>query len=154
VAAGLVDRVGRKPLLLAGSIGMGIGLVLLAMTLNLGWAPYLAVAAVIFIQAVANFSWGPLGWVILGEIFPTNIRARAMSIATFLLWASMFASVQFVPSMFEYFGRKYGSAGSTFYIFAVVCIFAYVFVWRWLPETRGRTLEEIAAVWNAPKSQR
>ena len=77
-----------------------------------------------------------------------------MSVATFLLWASMFASVQFVPSMFEYFGKKYGSAGSTFYIFAVISVFAYVFVWRCLPETRGRTLEEIAAFWNPPMSQR
>jgi MFS family permease len=153
IAMGLVDRVGRRPLLLWGSVGMGLGLALLALILSNGWAPYLAVVAVIFIQAVCNFSWGPLGWVILGEIFPTHVRARAMSIATFLLWVSMFASVQFVPSMFAFFEKRYGSGGPTFYIFAVVCIFSYIFVWRMLPETKGKTLEEIAAFWSAPNSR-
>jgi SP family arabinose:H+ symporter-like MFS transporter len=153
IAFGLVDRWGRKPLLLAGCVGTGLGLITLTCTLNFGWSPYLAVAATVFIQAVCNCSWGPLGWVILGEIFPTNVRARAMSIATLCLWVSMFASVQFVPSLFRYFEKAYGSGAPTFLIFVVPCVCAYLFVWRMLPETKGRTLEEIATFWGAPETQ-
>jgi sugar porter (SP) family MFS transporter len=152
IAFGLVDHLGRKPLLLAGSVAMGLGLTILACTLNFRWPPYLAVAAIVFIQAVCNCSWGPLGWVILGEIFPTSVRAKAMSIATLCLWVSMFASVQFVPSLFGYFEKEYGSAGPTFLIFVVACVCAYIFVWRMLPETKGRTLEEISTFWAAPEA--
>ena len=147
IAYGLVDRLGRRPLLLAGSLAMMLGHIALAVVYLLGWPAFYAFFAVIFIQGVSNITWGPLAWVVLGEIFPGHIRDKAMSAATFSLWIAMFASVQFVPSIVSYFERIYGSGGITFLIFATICVLAYVFVWRMLPETKGRTLEEIAGSW-------
>jgi MFS family permease len=88
---------------------------------------------------------GPVVWVVLSEIFPTRTRGRAMSVATVTLWIACFAVSQTVPWMFTNIGRP-----QTFWIYALMCVIAFFFVLVYVPETKGKTLEEIEKSW-APR---
>jgi len=142
VAIWVVDWGGRKPLLLITSAAMGASLVLL------GGAFYLALPAVwIFaftMLYVASFAvaMGPVVWVVLSEIFPTRTRGRAMGVATVSLWVACFAVSQTVPWMFDRLGEA-----KTFWSYAVMCLVSFVFVASFVPETKGKTLEEIERSW-------
>jgi MFS transporter, SP family, xylose:H+ symportor len=148
VAIRTVDRLGRKPLLMIGSAGMGISL------LGLGWGAYTANTAawtLIFILGyVACFalSMGPVVWVVLAEIFPTRIRGRAMAIATFLLWSSNYVMSFTFPILDadDWLLRHFHHA-APFWLYALFCVATIVIVWRFLPETKGKTLEEIEHSW-------
>jgi sugar porter (SP) family MFS transporter len=143
VAIAVVDRLGRKPLLLAGSAGMGLSLALL------GGAFYTRQFQGVWVLGytlayVAFFSvaMGPVVWVLMAEIFPTRIRGRAMAIATVCLWLACFAVTQTFPIMLE---RLAGA--TTFWIYAGLCAVAFAFIACFVPETKGRTLEEIGRSW-------
>ncbi len=149
IAIWAVDRLGRKPLMLIGSAGMGICLA------AMGFAGYLqhvtGMWLLVFILGyIACFalSVGPVTWVILSEIFPTRIRGRAMGVATVFLWLSNYIVTQTFtmmdenPWLIEKFHR-----GFPFWIYGVFCVCLLVFVWRFVPETKGKTLEEIEKYW-------
>jgi len=148
VAIWLVDRLGRKALMIAGSAGMGICL------LGLGWAAQAGVIAagllVLVLGYIACFaiSVGPVTWVILSEIFPTKIRGRALSIVTLSLWSANFVVSQTFPMMD---GNQWLAArfhhGFPFYVYAVFCVVLVAIVWKLVPETKGRSLEEIEQDW-------
>jgi sugar porter (SP) family MFS transporter len=142
VAIWVVDRGGRKPLLLAASAAMGVSLLLLGggfrWELSPGWIFVLTLAYV----ASFAIAMGPVVWVVLSEIFPTRTRGRAMGVATVCLWIACFAVSQAVPSMFEQIGKA-----ATFWGFAVMCAVAFLFVLFVVPETKGKTLEEIEGSW-------
>jgi sugar porter (SP) family MFS transporter len=138
VAIAVVDRLGRKPLLLLTSTAMGISLVLL------GWAFYRQLPnawVVVFIQLyMASFAvgMGPVVWVVLAEMFPTRTRGLAMGIATVALWLADFLITQTAPMMYAAWGPA-----SAFWTYAVMCVACLVFVLLFVPETKGKTLEEI-----------
>jgi sugar porter (SP) family MFS transporter len=143
VAIWLIDQLGRKPLLLIGSAGMGISLGLL------GGAFYLekfegSWVLVFTLAYVASFAMamGPVVWVVMAEIFPTAIRGRAMSIATVCLWVSCYLVSQTFPWMLEQL-----KGAMTFWFYAAICGVAWVFVALYVPETKGKTLEEIERSW-------
>jgi SP family xylose:H+ symportor-like MFS transporter len=148
VAIWTVDRLGRKPLMLVGYAGMGLSL------LAVGLAAYFqqtAVWVLVFILSyIACFalSVGPVTWVILSEVFPTRIRGRAMAIATVCLWMANYVVTQTFTVMKEsqYLVEKFHYA-FPYWVYAVLCGVAVVFVWRFLPETKGKTLEEIERGW-------
>jgi SP family xylose:H+ symportor-like MFS transporter len=148
VAIRTVDRVGRKPLMMIGSAGMGI--CLLAMGLA-AYAQTTGLWILLFILGyIACFalSVGPVTWVILSEIFPTRIRGRAMAIATICLWVANYIVSQTFPMMdanpwlVGTFHR-----GFPFWLYGVFCAVLLVFVWAFVPETKGKTLEEIEQYW-------
>ena len=89
----------------------------------------------------------PLGWVVISEIFPTRIRGKAMSIVTCIMFASSYIVMSAFPSAMAAFEARFGNPGGVFLIFAVVCLACSWFVKRMLPETKDRTLEEIARFW-------
>jgi sugar porter (SP) family MFS transporter len=138
-----IDQFGRKPLLLTGVIGMMVFLVCIGLFLSLdsGSSVILVLCILLYVTFFA-FSFGCVTWTLLSEIYPTHIRGRAMSIATLSLWCGTFVVSQTFPWLLE----TLGGTGS-FFLFALMCVPAIVIAWKYLPETKGKTLEQIEAFW-------
>ena len=147
VALAFVDRLGRRPLLIVGTAIQTVALGLV------GWmfhtqqhGPLLLVCVVLFIAAFA-MAMGPITWLFCAEIFPNGLRGRAMSVAAFTVWVACYFVAQTFPMLND--SAAVGPA-ITFWIYAAVSLASFFFVLIWLPETKGRTLEEIARMWNRP----
>jgi len=138
VAMLTIDRFGRRPLLLIGPAGMGISFVCAGLAFQSGTVNgiWVLVPIITFIAFFA-MSLGPIPWVFMSEVFPTKIRGRAVALATMVLWVSNFLVAQFFPWFIETLG------GMTYFIFAGICFITVVFVVTMIPETKGRSLEDI-----------
>jgi sugar porter (SP) family MFS transporter len=148
IAIWTVDRVGRKPLMMIGSVGMGVSLLAIGLAAQ---AQAIAGWVLVFILGyIACFalSVGPVTWVILSEIFPTTIRGRALGIATFCLWVADYAVTQTFPMMDGHAGliARFHHA-FPFYVYGVLCVVLLAVVAIWVPETKGKSLEQIEASW-------
>lgn len=143
VAIKYVDLLGRKKLLLIGSAGMAICLALVgfAFFTNSTSGYWVLVNILIYISFFA-ISLGPLTFVIVAEIFPTNIRGRAMGVAIFFLWLAVYIVSQTFPILLNAIGTAY-----TFWIYMVTSVLAFLFIWKMVPETKGKTLEQIQEMW-------
>lgn len=143
LAIWLIDKIGRKPLLLSGTFGMFISLLTIGFLFftNRAEGILLLSLILIFIASFA-FSLGPVVWVILSEIYPTKIRGRAMAIATMAVWIGTSLIGQFIPLSLDNLGPAL-----TFWIFALFCIPTMWIGWKAMPETKGKTLEEIERYW-------
>lgn len=141
VAIMTVDKYGRKILLLIGSIGMAIGMLAIA---GLAWFEVIGIGTLVFIIVyTASFmmSWGPITWVLISEIFPNKIRGQAVAVAVMAQWAANYLISSTYPVMMEY------SGAFTYGFYGVMSILSFLFVWRMVPETKGKTLEEIETLW-------
>ncbi len=138
IAIAIVDRLGRRPLLLLTSAAMGVSLVLLGTAFYAGLPQLWVVAFVLLYMASFAVGMGPVVWVVLAEIFPTRTRGLAMGIATVALWLADFLITQTAPMMYAAWGPAFA-----FWSYAVMCAVCLVFVSVFLPETKGKTLEEI-----------
>jgi SP family galactose:H+ symporter-like MFS transporter len=142
LAVYVVDRVGRRPLLLIGLVGMTVSLGLLGVVFSLGATSGVAglLATICLALYIASFaiSLGPIFWLMISEIYPLNMRGSAMSIAALCNWGSNFIVALIFPVLLATFG----GAGS-FWLFAAIGIVAWIFVYFMVPETKGRSLEEI-----------
>ena len=139
VAVWLVDRLGRKKLLLWGCAGLVVSLAYLtyAFAQPLPGSIGILIALLVYIAFFA-VSLSPLMFVVTAEIYPSAIRGTAMALSTGISWACAFLVVQFFPIMLESFGAAIVFAG-----FGVLCLAACLFIYIWIPETKGRSLEEI-----------
>jgi SP family arabinose:H+ symporter-like MFS transporter len=146
LAIWLVDRKGRRTLLLAGT-GLQTAALASVGTLYLLHGNYLAILASIMLfvsgHAIGN---GAVCWVIISEIFPTKIRGAAMSIATTAIWISAYLANQFFPLMQKYLGIH-----GLFFFFAVMALLNFIYILAVVPETKGCSLEQIAAIWSRPQ---
>jgi len=149
VAIYTVDRWGRKPLLITGSIGMAIGMFGVA---GLAFANIISMSTLVFIiiyTASFMMSWGPICWVLISEIFPNKIRGQAVAIAVAAQWAANYFISSTYPMMMEY------SGGMTYGFYGLMSVLSAIFVWKWVPETKGKTLEQMEDLWKkAGKAQR
>jgi SP family xylose:H+ symportor-like MFS transporter len=148
IAIRTVDKIGRKPLMLIGSTGMGVALFALGMAgYRQATGAWLLIFVLVYIASFA-LSVGPVTWVILSEIFPTRIRGRAMGIATLCLWVANTVVSQTFPVMDEnpFLIEKFHH-GFPFFIYGLMCVVLVIFVARVVPETKGQTLEEIERMW-------
>lgn len=145
VAIFTVDKWGRKPLLYTGIIGAVISLICIGSLFALGvtHGPSILIFILIFIACFA-FSFGPVCWVVVGEIFPNGIRGKAMSLATLSLWIGNFLVGQLTPLSLENLGPA-----MTFFLFALFCSPAIWVTWKLIPETKGRSLESIDEYWKS-----
>ena len=138
-----VDSWGRRPLLIRGMAGVTLTLSIIAtlFALDLGSGIWLVVAMGAFMACVSVSICGVI-WVILPEIFPNRVRGRAMSITVFAVWATNAVIAFFFPWFVNKFGMHIG-----FFTFSGICLAATLFFWRLVPETKGRSLEEIERYW-------
>lgn len=148
IAIQTVDAVGRRPLMVAGAAGMGISLVAMGVAAQLAAVSSWVLAFILSYMACFALSVGPVTWVILSEIFPTRVRGRALSVSTFALWTSNFFVSQTFPMMDEqpWLASKFNH-GFPFYMYALFCVVLVWLVWKKIPETKGRTLEDIEKAW-------
>jgi sugar porter (SP) family MFS transporter len=134
----LVDRLGRKPLMLIGAGGLAIIYVVVAQML----VSHSAYVSIFLLSAIGiySLSLAPVTWVLISEIFPNKIRGEAISIAVISLWAAYFVLVFTFPALFEKLQYK------SFYIYSTVCVIGFLFIYFKVKETKGRTLEELEGV--------
>ncbi|MBN1940513.1 MAG: sugar porter family MFS transporter [Candidatus Aminicenantes bacterium] len=143
VAIALVDKWGRKPMLLTGCAGMGLSFVLLgaAFKFQLFSGPLVLVLTLLYIAFFA-MTQGPIIWVVISEIFPNRLRGRAMAIATAALWVADFAVSLSFPVIADKLHESFA-----FWLYAAMCAIDFVFIAAMLPETKGKSLEEIEKRW-------
>lgn len=153
VAVFTVEKLGRKPLLITGSVGMAIGAIGVALTFGNPALNIITMVSIMVYSASFMFSWGPICWVYIAEIFPNTIRGAAVAIAVAFQWIFNFiVSSTFVP-MFnmhlqpgDHFGHWF-----TYGLYGIICIISAISVWRLVPETKGKSLEEISTMWRNRK---
>ncbi|MEI6392153.1 MAG: sugar porter family MFS transporter [Verrucomicrobiota bacterium] len=147
VAFWLTAKFGRRPILIWGTIAMSAGHVLMFLRFTYSLPPLVTLAGMFLAAGAFTLTLAPLGWVILSEIFPNRIRNKAMSLATMLMFIASYITVNLFPMVLDKFKNAYGNPGGTFLIFAGICLACSLFVWRMLPETKDKTLEEIGGYW-------
>ncbi len=155
IAIAFIDKLGRRPLLLAGLVGMGLALLTVGIAfLSIEAQPAGAasagpsaagivtlIALVVFIISFA-FSLGPVVWTVINEVFPGRVRGRAVAVATAVNWGAAFLVSQFFLTLIDAIGTS-----ATFWLFAFFCLAGWIWVYRTVPETKGRSLEEIEKSW-------
>jgi SP family xylose:H+ symportor-like MFS transporter len=149
VAVFTVEKLGRKPLLICGSLGMALGAFGVAVTFGHANLELVTAVSLLVYSASFMFSWGPICWVLIAEIFPNTIRGAAVAIAVAFQWISNFiVSSSFVP-MFNMHLTEGDDFGHwfTYGLYGVICVIAALFVWRLVPETKGKTLEDMSKLW-------
>jgi SP family arabinose:H+ symporter-like MFS transporter len=145
IAMRCLDRWGRRTMLLTGSAGMAVSLVLFVIAYRIpGTPPPLILACVLSYTGFFAFAMGPIPWIVISEIFPNKIRGRAASLATSMLWTSVlvvtFTFLSLVHAL---------DVSGVFGIYAILCVVSFVFILKMVPETRGKTLEQIQREWEA-----
>ena len=142
VAIFTVEKLGRKPLLITGSLGMALGAIGVAITFGNPNLQLLCMVSIMVYSASFMFSWGPICWVLIAEVFPNTIRGAAVAIAVAFQWIfNWIVSTSFVP-MANSLGYWF-----TYGLYGVICILAAIFVWKLVPETKGKTLEDMTKLW-------
>ncbi len=140
----VIDRHGRKPLYIVGSLGMTAVLAVLVLVSALDWFAGMTVL-VLIMAYIAFFAAciGPVFWTLVPEIFPNRVRGTAMTVPVLTQWTANAVAVLFFPLAFNRIGKA-----ETFAFLGVMALAQAVFTWRFVPETRNRTLEEIEEQWN------
>ena len=153
VAIFTVEKWGRRPLLITGSIGMAVGAFGVALTFGNASLSMVCMVCIMVYSAAFMMSWGPICWVLIAEIFPNTIRGKAVAIAVAFQWIfNWIVSSTFVP-MFNMktagdpdFGHWF-----TYGLYGAICVLAALFVWKLVPETKGKTLEDMTRLWRKDK---
>ncbi|MFR9651646.1 MAG: D-xylose transporter XylE [Rikenellaceae bacterium] len=141
IAIVTVDKFGRKPLLIIGSIGMAVGAFAVAMCDSMGIKGIVPVLSIIVYAAFFMMSWGPICWVLIAEIFPNTIRGKAVAIAVAAQWIFNYIVSSTFPPMYDF------SPMFAYGLYGVICVVSAIFVWKWVPETKGKTLEDMTNMW-------
>ena len=169
LGAWLCDAIGRKRTMIAASLLLALSAVMTGLATEIDIPRGYHFSALFVFNAfrivggvgvglcsvaspmyISELALGPLPWLMMSELYPTRIRARALSLTTTFLWATIFSGAYLFPILKGASENMIGSAGGVFWLFTIICGFALLFGWRILPETKGRTLEEIAESWRTP----
>ena len=142
IAILLIDKAGRKPLLLVGNAIQVIGLVMVGYIYAVNPHSKLLLVGVITYTAAFAMAMGAIPWVLCSEIFPAKLRGRAMSVSTLAIWSACYLVSSTFPLMLKTFGST-----KTFFFYAACSAATFIFVLLLVPETKGRSLEEIEKSW-------
>jgi sugar porter (SP) family MFS transporter len=145
----LVDRAGRRPLWIRTSLAMIFSLAFAGLAFQLKWTGPIIILVIIFCTIPHHLGLGPLPWLMMSELFPTRLRARGVALSTTVLWTGGFVGPMLFPIMAGVSEKMIGSIAGIFAVFTVICVFSLIFGLKLLPETKGRTLENIAKSWHA-----
>jgi len=149
----LMDRVGRRPLLLIGVAGQIVGMAVLGAAFQFqqlsGFIGYIAIGGLAIFVACFAFGLGPVFWLMISEIYPLKVRGAAMSVATVANWGMNLAIAVTFLTLLGVLGRT-----ETFWLYGAIAVAAWVFFYRLVPETKGKSLEQIEAHWRAGKHPR
>lgn len=148
VAIFSVEKMGRKPLLIIGSIGMGIGALFVAICDQFQIGGLLPVISIIVYAAFFMMSWGPICWVLIAEIFPNTIRGKAIAIAVAFQWIFNYIVSSTFPALYDF------SPVVAYGLYGCICFIAAIFVWKMVPETKGKTLEDMTHLWLDRKAKK
>lgn len=134
----LVDRLGRRPIMLLAAAGMGLSLALLGLMFAdaAGDSTWLLIWVLTYVSSF-SIGMGGIYWVVVSEIFPTRVRGAAMSLSVVFLWGGNYLVSQFFPAMLA------ALKGNVFHVFAAMCLICFIFIWIFVPETKGKSLEQI-----------
>ena len=161
IALAVIDQLGRRKLLLAGLVGMALSLAVVgaafefmtsvsaAHSATTSTAGIVTLAALVVFIACFAFSLGPVVWTVINEIFPGHIRGRAVAVATAVNWASAFIVSQVFLSLVNVLGNSI-----TFWLFGLFCVIGWIWVFYAVPETKGRSLEQIQQLWKHGRTKR
>jgi MFS transporter, SP family, xylose:H+ symportor len=143
-----VDKFGRKPLLVIGALIMAVSMAGLGTGFSAGWPGGLKLFFMLAYTAGFAMSWGPVCWVMLAEIFPNSVRSTVMSIAVAAQWVSNFLVSWTFPMMNknEYLVNNFNQ-GFSYWVYGIMGILAAIFIWKMVPETKGKTLENMNKLW-------
>ena len=148
VAIMTVDKFGRKPLMIIGALGMAASMFALGGAFFTETLGIFAIVCMLFYVASFAMSWGPVVWVLLSEIFPNKIRGRAMAVAVAAQWISNYLVSWTFPMMDKntYLVETFHH-GFAYWIYGVMGLLATILVWKFVPETKGITLEDMEGHW-------
>ncbi|WP_298878741.1 D-xylose transporter XylE [uncultured Polaribacter sp.] len=148
IAIKTVDKYGRKPLMIIGALGMAVAMLSLGFVFFSGATGYLALFCMMLYVASFAMSWGPVTWVLLSEIFPNKIRGRALAIAVAAQWISNYLVSLTFPMMNDnsYLTEQFNH-GFAYWVYGIMSILATLFIIKFVPETKGKTLEEMEGLW-------
>jgi SP family xylose:H+ symportor-like MFS transporter len=155
VAILTVDRLGRVPLQIIGALVMALSMIGLGTGLMMhSTGPATLICMMVYMAGFA-FSWGPVTWVLLSEIFPNVIRGKAMALAVAAQWiANYFVSSTFPILKDSPFLKAHFNGGFPYFIYGLCAILAALFMWKFVPETKGRTLEQMESLWGKQDAPR
>ena len=144
----LMDRVGRRPLWMVASLLMAGITCLTGMAFHYHCTGFPVLQVLLILCTVPHgIALGGIPWLMMSELFPTRIRAKAVSITTTFLWILITMGGAFFPPLMELSEKLIGSVGGVFWLFTGICVLSFFFGWLMMPETRGRSLEQIAQSW-------
>ncbi|WP_299435093.1 D-xylose transporter XylE [uncultured Maribacter sp.] len=148
IAIKTVDKYGRKPLMIIGALGMTIAMFALGFVFFAKSTGYLALICMMLYVASFAVSWGPVTWVLLAEIFPNKIRGKAMAIAVAAQWISNYLVSLTFPMMDDNsFLTEHFNHGFSYWVYGLMSLLAMFFILKFVPETKGKTLEEMEEIW-------
>ncbi|MFV2065875.1 MAG: sugar porter family MFS transporter [Pirellulales bacterium] len=146
----LMDRVGRRPLWLFASLLMAAITFATGLVFHYQLTGIIVLVVIVLCTVPHGIALGGIPWLMMSELFPTRLRAKAVSITTTFLWGTIFSGAYFFPAIKTASESLVGSVGGAFWLFTAICILSFLFGWRMMPETKGRRLEEIAESWRKP----
>ena len=147
VSSYFIDRVGRRPLWITASILMAVITGATGLIFHFQVHGVAVLFIIILCAAPHGLALAPVPWLMMSELFPNRIRAKAVAVTTTFLWLCVFLVAQLFPVFIDWSQRLIGSAAGAFWVFTLICVSSALFGWRMMPETKGRTLEEIGRSW-------
>ncbi len=147
MAFGCIKRFSRRGLLISSVLFMALGHVIMAINLQQHWPPLFTLIPMLIGTGAFTLGFAPLSWIIVSEIFPNRVRGKALAVVCFFLYSSSFITTQVFPMLTHWFNTHFNNSSGVYWMFAAICVSCALFSWKFVPETKGLSLENISNFW-------